>query len=84
MAVKIPNSIDELPISEPALHRARVKRVEDTGLVTGRTEFIDNVSMTGMLHCAILRSPDRRTRRSRRSTSPPRSRAARRGRNRHG
>ena len=26
-------------------------------LVTGRTEFIDNVNVTGMLHCAILRSP---------------------------
>ena len=57
MAVKIPNSIDELPTSNPRFIGRGVKRVEDTGLVTGRTEFIDNVNLTGMLHCAILRSP---------------------------
>jgi len=57
MAVKIPNSIDELPTSNPRFIGRGVKRVEDTGLITGRTEFIDNVNLTGMLHCAILRSP---------------------------
>jgi CO/xanthine dehydrogenase Mo-binding subunit len=31
--------------------------VEDRKHVTGRTEFIDNVTLPGMLHCAILRSP---------------------------
>jgi CO/xanthine dehydrogenase Mo-binding subunit len=34
-----------------------VERVEARGLVTGRTEFIDNIVLPGMLHCAILRSP---------------------------
>ncbi len=34
-----------------------IPRVEDPLLVTGRAEFIDNVSMPGLLHCAILRSP---------------------------
>ena len=34
-----------------------VPRVEDRQLVTGRTEFIDNLTLPGMLHCAILRSP---------------------------
>jgi CO/xanthine dehydrogenase Mo-binding subunit len=34
-----------------------VKRVEDPMLLTGQTEFIDNVQLPGMLHCAILRSP---------------------------
>jgi CO/xanthine dehydrogenase Mo-binding subunit len=34
-----------------------VNRVEDPELLTGRTEFIDNIVLPGMLHCAILRSP---------------------------
>jgi CO/xanthine dehydrogenase Mo-binding subunit len=34
-----------------------VRRVEDRHLVTGRTEFIDNITLPGMLHCAILHSP---------------------------
>lgn len=57
MSVKIPNSIDELPNSEPRFIGTEVERVEDPHLVTGRTEFIDNMVMPGMLHCAILRSP---------------------------
>ena len=55
--MKIPNSIDELPNSEPRFIGTEVERVEDPHLVTGRTEFIDNMVMPGMLHCAILRSP---------------------------
>jgi len=57
MAVKIPKSLDELPISAPRYIGRGVKRIEDAGLITGRTEFIDNATRTGMLHCAILRSP---------------------------
>jgi CO/xanthine dehydrogenase Mo-binding subunit len=34
-----------------------VPRVEDPLLLTGRAEYIDNVTMPGLLHCAILRSP---------------------------
>jgi CO/xanthine dehydrogenase Mo-binding subunit len=57
MAVDIPKSPEDLPVSAPRFVGKNVKRVEDAGLVTGRTEFIDNVTVTGMLHCAILRSP---------------------------
>jgi len=34
-----------------------MQRVEDAALVTGRAEFIDNVTLPGMAHCAMLRSP---------------------------
>ena len=34
-----------------------VPRVEDPKLLTGSTRFIDDLSLPGMLHCAILRSP---------------------------
>jgi CO/xanthine dehydrogenase Mo-binding subunit len=55
--VDIPKSLKDLPSSSPRWIGRSVKRVEDPLLVTGRAEFIDNVSQTGMLHCAILRSP---------------------------
>ncbi len=46
--------------AEPALPaefgRAR-KRKEDARLVTGRTRWTDNISLPGMLHLAVLRSP---------------------------
>jgi len=57
MVTDIPKSVADLPISEPRWVGRRVKRVEDPLLVTGRAEFIDNVSLPGMLHCAMLRSP---------------------------
>ena len=57
MSVEIPKSLKDLPNSSPRWVGRRVKRVEDPHLVTGRTEFIDNVVLPGMLHAAILRSP---------------------------
>ncbi len=36
---------------------APVKRNEDARLLTGRAQFIDDVSLPGMLHAAFLRSP---------------------------
>ncbi|MBW2274344.1 MAG: xanthine dehydrogenase family protein molybdopterin-binding subunit [Deltaproteobacteria bacterium] len=57
MPVKIPNKVEDLPTSKPRFVGHRVKRVEDANLLTGRTEFIDNVQLAGMVHCAILRSP---------------------------
>jgi CO/xanthine dehydrogenase Mo-binding subunit len=57
VAIDIPKSLDELPVSAPRFVGRAVPRVEDPGLVSGRTEFIDNVNVTGMVHCAILRSP---------------------------
>ncbi len=53
----IPKSLDELPVSAPKFVGKSVPRVEDPQLLTGRAEFVDNVTLPGMLHCAILRSP---------------------------
>ncbi|MCE7003071.1 xanthine dehydrogenase family protein molybdopterin-binding subunit [Kibdelosporangium philippinense] len=36
---------------------ARVSRIEDVRLLTGRAQFIDDVRLPGMLEAAILRSP---------------------------
>src|SRR5450759_5884655 len=57
MAVNIPKSIADLPTTTPRFVGKAVNRVEDPQLLTGRTEFIDNVTLSGMVHCAILRSP---------------------------
>ncbi len=58
MTSRIPNKIADLPNSSPRFIGQEVERVEDRQLVSGKTEFIDNVSLPGMLHCAILRSPN--------------------------
>ncbi|MEX1255427.1 MAG: molybdopterin cofactor-binding domain-containing protein, partial [Dehalococcoidia bacterium] len=57
MSAEIPNLPSGLPTSALRWVGKTVNRVEDRQLVTGRTEFIDNVTLPGMLHCAILRSP---------------------------
>jgi CO/xanthine dehydrogenase Mo-binding subunit len=57
MSVNIPNKLSGLPVSEPKWIGRSVDRVEDPLLLTGRAEFIDNLTLPGMLHCAILRSP---------------------------
>jgi len=57
MAIEIPKRLEDLPTGSPRFVGRAVKRVEDPALLTGRTEFIDNLSLPGMLHCAILRSP---------------------------
>ena len=57
MSVEIPKRLEDLPTSAPRWVGRRVKRTEDGALLTGRTEFIDDVVLPGMLHCAILRSP---------------------------
>src|SRR5713226_5388100 len=36
---------------------ARVKRVEDPALVTGRGNFVADVKLPGMLHAAFVRTP---------------------------
>jgi carbon-monoxide dehydrogenase large subunit len=53
----VPKKLEDLPTSSLRFVGREVERVEDRSLVTGRTEFIDNVRLPGMLHCAILRSP---------------------------
>jgi CO/xanthine dehydrogenase Mo-binding subunit len=55
--VKIPNTIGEMPTTNPRFIGKSVQRVEDPSLLTGKTAFIDNLTFPGMLHCAILRSP---------------------------
>jgi len=41
---------------EPEIGRAR-RRKEDARLITGRTRWTDNITLPGMLHLAVLRSP---------------------------
>ncbi|MQA61421.1 MAG: molybdopterin-dependent oxidoreductase [Actinophytocola sp.] len=41
---------------EPEVGRARLRK-EDARLITGRTRWTDNISLPGMLHVAVLRSP---------------------------
>ncbi|TAK53745.1 MAG: xanthine dehydrogenase family protein molybdopterin-binding subunit [Gammaproteobacteria bacterium] len=48
---------DQLPTSQVRYVGREVTRIEDPGLVAGSTQFIDNLALPGMLHCAILRSP---------------------------
>jgi len=55
--LELPKSIADLPTSAARFVGKWVPRVEDRMLLTGRTEFVDNVTVPGMLHCAILRSP---------------------------
>ncbi len=58
MSIRIPNRIEDLPASTNRFIGKDVERVEDRQLLTGKTPFIDNLSLPGMLHCAILRSPN--------------------------
>lgn len=41
---------------EPEVGKARLRK-EDERLITGRTRWTDNITLPGMLHIAILRSP---------------------------
>src|SRR5574340_1574102 len=51
------STLTDLPVTSPRFVGRAVNRVEDPMLLTGRAEFIDNVALPGMLHCAILHSP---------------------------
>ena len=44
------------PEGGPEVGRAR-RRKEDARLITGRTQWTDNIQLPGMLHVAFLRSP---------------------------
>jgi len=57
MAAELPRLPEQLPTSKVRYVGKEVKRVEDPALVSGTTEFIDNLTLPNMLHCAILRSP---------------------------
>ncbi|HKP18544.1 MAG TPA: molybdopterin cofactor-binding domain-containing protein [Gaiellaceae bacterium] len=47
---------DVLPVLNPQLVGARVPRVEDPRLLTGRGRYIADISLPGMLHAAFVRS----------------------------
>src|ERR1700719_963406 len=52
----LPANINSGP-PEARLFGARVARVEDPALLTGRARFVDDVKLAGMLHGAFMRSP---------------------------
>ncbi|MGH8861955.1 MAG: xanthine dehydrogenase family protein molybdopterin-binding subunit, partial [Jatrophihabitantaceae bacterium] len=47
-------TVDQRPATE--IGKAR-RRKEDQHLITGRTTWVDNMTLPGMLHLAVLRSP---------------------------
>ena len=47
-------AVDDRPASEVGNAR---KRKEDARLITGRTKWTDNITLPGLLHIAVLRSP---------------------------
>lgn len=55
--VRIPRLPAELPTTQPRWVGQRVQRLEDPILLTGRAEFTDDLTFSGMLHCAFVRSP---------------------------
>ena len=57
MTFEMPTLPEQLPGGEPRYVGKPVNRVEDPALVAGTAQFIDNLELPGMLHCAILRSP---------------------------
>lgn len=57
MAIEIPRVPEDMPTTATRFVGKKVNRIEDPGLVTGSTEFIDNFALAGMAHAAILRSP---------------------------
>lgn len=67
--VKIPKSLDELPVSKPRWVGQPMQRVEDPLLVTGRAQFADNIVLPDMLHAAVLHSPHAHARIKRIDTS---------------
>jgi carbon-monoxide dehydrogenase large subunit len=49
-------AVDDRPATSPEIGKDR-RRKEDQRLITGRTRWTDNISLPGMLHMAIVRSP---------------------------
>src|SRR2546430_173534 len=58
--------------AEPEVGRARTRK-EDARLITGRTRWTDNLTLPGLLHLAILRSPVAHARITRIDTSAART-----------
>ena len=49
-------AVDERPAESAEIGKAR-RRKEDQRLITGRTRWTDNITLPGMLHLAMVRSP---------------------------
>src|SRR3954447_21672177 len=49
-------TVEDAPAVSPEIGKDR-RRKEDQRLITGRTRWTDNLSVPGMLHMAIVRSP---------------------------
>ena len=47
-------AVDDRPAAEVGTAR---RRKEDQRLITGRTRWTDNITLPGMLHLAMVRSP---------------------------
>ena len=62
MAIQVPRKFEDLPTGNRRFVGRRVRQKEDPFLLTGRVEFLDDIKLPGMLHCAILRSPFPRAR----------------------
>jgi carbon-monoxide dehydrogenase large subunit len=48
--------IQDAPTDSPEVGKARLRK-EDQRLITGRTRWTDNITLPGMLHLAMVRSP---------------------------
>jgi CO/xanthine dehydrogenase Mo-binding subunit len=57
MSIEIPGLPEDMPGAELKYVGKDVKRIEDPGLVAGTVEFIDNLELPNMAHCAMVRSP---------------------------
>ena len=47
---------EDRPVVAPEIGQER-RRKEDQRLITGRTRWTDNITLPGMLHLAMVRSP---------------------------
>jgi len=55
VATELASEVSE-PDASPEIGRRRLRK-EDTRLVTGQTQWTDNIQFPGMLHISVLRSP---------------------------
>ena len=51
-------AVQDAPADQPTMEIGRDRRrKEDQRLITGRTRWTDNLTLPGMLHLAMVRSP---------------------------
>ena len=80
VAEQIREHPEQIDRPDPTRHVGKpLRRKEDARLLTGRTRWTDNISLPGLLHVAILRSPIAHARITRVDVVAG-ARAARRGR----